>query len=214
MKAIVIGGTGATGKDLVKQLMDDSRFNEVVVLVRRPFFGKHSKLKEIVVDFEELRNYTADIQGNVAFSCLRTTLKDAGTKESQWRVDHDYQFEFASIAKENGIEAFVLLSAVGANADSSFFYNKMKGTLEKNIQKLNFNQFVVLQPGGIERTGTVRKGEKIFIKFTKALNAIGLLKSYEPLPTMRLAKAMIASYFQFKTTLKIVTLTEIKNISA
>lgn len=214
MKAIVIGGTGATGKELVTQLLEDPGFDEITLLVRRPFFGQHPKLKEIVIDFENLKKYKDIIQGDVAFSCLGTTLREAGSKNAQWRVDHDYQLEFASIAKDNGVESFVLLSAFGANAKSSFFYNKMKGTLEQNIRELNFRQFVILHPGGIERPNSTRKGEKIAINFIKALNAIGLFKGYEPLPTHRLAKAMIAAYFKFSTGYKVVAVKEIKAISA
>ncbi len=213
MKAVVIGGSGATGRELVRQLLDDSRFDEIVALVRRPYFPGHSKLNEIVVDFEKLSSHAALIQGDIAFSCLGTTLKDAGGKEAQWRVDHDYQLEFASIAKHNEVEGFVLLSALGADARSFLFYNKMKGTLENNIRKLDFKQFIILHPAGIERPGTLRKGEKFAIKLIKTLNAIGILKSYASIPANRLAKAMIASFFKFKTDYKIVTLKEIKSLS-
>ncbi len=213
MKAIVIGGTGATGKELIAQLLEDHRFDAVTVLVRRPFFSQHAKLTEIILDFEKLSDYKEHIQGDVAFSCLGTTLKEVGGKNAQWRVDHDYQLEFASIAKANGVESFMLLSAFGANTKSSFFYNKMKGTLEENIKKLDFIQLVILHPGGIERPDSNRRGEKAMIKFLKALNAIGLFKGYEPISTNRLAKAMIASYFKFKEKQKIVVLKEIMEIS-
>src|SRR5690606_25035212 len=118
MKAIIIGGTGATGREVVKQLLADERFNAVTAFVRRPYFDQHPKLTEIIVDFENLANYENDIRGDIAFSCLGTTLKDAGGKATQWRVDHDYQLAFAKIAKTNGVERFVLLSAFGANAQS------------------------------------------------------------------------------------------------
>lgn len=213
MKAVVIGGSGATGSELVRQLLGDSRFEQVIVLARRPYFEKRANLLEVVVDFEKLEQYEDQIQGDVAFSCLGTTLKNAGSKDAQWRVDHDYQLKFASIAKANGVESFVLLSAIGANENSSFFYNKMKGTLENNIGELGFRQFVVLHPGGIERPNSDRAGEKVFIGLLKIFNAVGLFKGYEPISTNRLAKAMLASYFQFKETHKIVKLDEIKRIS-
>src|SRR5690606_19085343 len=118
--------------------------------VRRHYFTPSPKLIEIVVDVERLDNHRDDIRGDVAFSCLGTTLKDAGSKDAQWRVDHDYQFEFAAIAKKNGVKSFILMSAVGANASSFIFYNKMKGTLEQNLRKLSFTRLIVLHPGGIE----------------------------------------------------------------
>lgn len=213
MKAIVIGGTGATGKELVKQLLDDSRFEEVTALVRRPYFGGHIKLKEIIVDFEKLEEYKDHIEGNVAFSCLGTTLKDAGGKEAQWQVDHDYQLKFAALAKENGIRSFVLLSATGADSKSLIFYNKMKGTLEENIQALGFDQFLTLHPGAIDRPNTTRAGEKWMTKIISSLNTIGILKSYAVISTARLAQAMIASYFTFTEVYKIVSLKEIKDIT-
>src|SRR5690606_16663925 len=101
----------------------------------------------------------------------------------------------------------------GANANSSFYYNKMKGTLEQNMKKLNLSQLVILHPGFIERPNSTRMGEKTIITALKFFNAIGLFKGYEPLPTNRLAKAMIASFFEFKEKLKIVSLKEIKVIS-
>src|SRR5690606_12901973 len=105
---------------------------------------------------------------------------------------------FAKIAKTNGVERFVLLSAFGANAQSGIFYNRMKGTLEQNIKKLGFKQLLILHPGGIERPNSTRTGEKMMIKTLKVFNAMGLLKGYAPLPTTRLAKAMITSVFEFK----------------
>src|SRR5690606_21950031 len=137
MKAIVVGGTGATGKELVAQLLEHAKFDAVVALVRRPYFKQHPKLREVIIDFENIATYLDTIRADVAFSGLGTTLKDAGSKDAQWRVDHDYQLEFATIARENGVASFVLISALGANPDSPFFYNKMKGTLEQNLRSLN-----------------------------------------------------------------------------
>ena len=213
MNALVIGGTGATGRELVAQLLEDARFDTITVLVRRPYFDANPKLIEMVVDFEKLEHYRDKIRGHVAFSTLGTTLKDAGSKAAQWRVDHDYQLAFARIAKENGVESFVLLSALGANAHSSFFYNKMKGTLEQHMQQLDFRHLLILHPGGIERPNSTRTGERVMIKALKICNAVGILKGYAPISTQRLAKAMIVSFLQFKEKHKVISLKEINTIS-
>lgn len=213
MEAIVIGGTGATGKELVKQLLNHPKFDKVTALVRRPYFGGHVKLNEIIVDFETLENYKDDIRGDVAFSCLGTTLKDAGGKEAQWHVDHDYQLKFAALTKENGVNSFILLSAAGANSASMIFYNKMKGTLEESVKALGFDTFLVIQPGAIDRPNSTRTGEKWLIKALRSLNGIGILKNYAAISTRRLALAMINAYFTYLQTYKVVNLKEIKNIS-
>lgn len=213
MKAIVIGGTGATGKELVTQLLNDTRFKEVTALVRRPYFGGHIKLKEIIVDFDKLEEYIDDIQGDVAFSCLGTTLKDAGGKEAQWRVDHDYQLKFAALCKESGVDSFILLSAAGADSKSMIFYNKMKGTLEESVKALGFNKLLIIHPGAIDRPNTTRTGEKWMIKVLRSLNSVGILRGYAAISTKRLALAMINAYFSYQETCKIVNLKEIKSIS-
>jgi len=134
MKALIIGGTGATGKDLVSLLLQDDTISEVHSFVRKTPSLVHPKLRSHVVDFEQPDTWTELLHGDVAFSCLGTTLAQAGSKEAQWRVDYDYQWQFAERCRQNGVPAFVLISAAQADAKSSMFYNKMK---ELNFKFLN-----------------------------------------------------------------------------
>ena len=127
MKALIIGATGATGKDLVTQLLADDTYSEVHCFVRKPLALTHHKLHSHVVDFEHPEVWADLLHGDVAFSCLGTTLAVAGSKEAQWRVDYDYQYAFAQQCKANGVPTFVLVSAAGAKAQSKVFYNRMKG---------------------------------------------------------------------------------------
>ena len=126
MKALVIGATGATGKDLVNQLLNDKEFDEVDIFVRKPVDIQNDKLKVHVVNFEKPEEWKDMVKGDVAFSCLGTTLKDAGSKEAQKKVAFDYQYEFAKAARENEVEDYILVSAYGANPQSKIFYSKMK----------------------------------------------------------------------------------------
>lgn len=131
MKALVIGATGATGKDLVNKLLDDKDFQEVHAFVRRPLNIDNEKLHYHVVNFENPDEWQNLVKGDVAFSCLGTTLKDAGSKDAQRKVDYDYQYNFAKAAKENEVEDYVLVSAYGANPNSKIFYSRMKGELSR-----------------------------------------------------------------------------------
>ena len=126
MKALVIGATGATGRDLVNQLLTDKDYDEVNVFVRRPLEVESPKLKTHIVDFEKPEEWKDLVNGDVAFSCLGTTLKDAGSKEAQRKVDYDYQYNFAKAAKENEVEDYILVSSYGANPKSKIFYSRMK----------------------------------------------------------------------------------------
>ncbi|SEM84274.1 NAD(P)H-binding [Chryseobacterium taichungense] len=193
MKALVIGATGATGKDLVNQLLQDKDFEEVSIFVRKPVDIHNEKLKVHVVNFENPEEWKSKVQGDVAFSCLGTTLKAAGSKEAQKKVDFDYQYEFAKAAKENNVTDYILVSAYGANPKSKIFYSKMKGELEEAVKKLHFEKITIFKPGMLERKDSDRTGEVLGSRIIKFANKLGLLESQKPLPTDILAKAMINS---------------------
>ncbi len=195
MKAVVIGGSGATGRELVLQLLADYRVESVVALVRKPFFMPDPKLKEVIVDFDHLEQYAAFIDADVAFSTLGTTLKQAGSKKKQWRVDYEYQLKFAQLARMNHVFTFVLLSSAQASPKSKFFYSRMKGMLEEKIKQLDFPKLIILRSGLIDRPKTDRRGEKIALKVIKVFNALGILKSYKPISTVDLAKVIVDRSF-------------------
>lgn len=190
MKALVIGGTGATGKDLVNVLLQNAFYSEVVVFVRRSSGIVHSKLKEIITDFDKLEELAEFINGDILFSCLGTTLKAAGSKDRQWHIDYEIPLQFAEIAKRNGVLQMVLLSAYGASATSQVFYSQLKGKLEDAVSKLMFASYIIFKPGLLERKNTDRAGERISAALLHFLNRLGLVRKFKPLPTSILAQKL------------------------
>ena len=190
MKALIIGATGATGKDLVQVLLQDPDYTQVTIFVRRATGLVHPKLIEIVTDFDKIEKVSEFIKGDVWFSCLGTTLKTAGSKEAQWHIDYDIPATFAEIAKQNGVDKTVLLSAYGASTSSRIFYSKMKGSLEEKIADLSFDQYIVFRPGLLLRDNTDRVGERISGAVLKFLNRLGLIRKFKPMPTLILAQKM------------------------
>ena len=191
MKALVIGATGATGKDLVDQLSQDPEFEQIDIFVRHRSDFHNDKITAHIVDFDRPEEWKHLVKGDVAFACLGTTLKSAGSKNNQWKIDYDYQYNFAKVAKENQVEDFVLVSSYGANPDSKIFYSRMKGELEEAIKNLKFEKTTFFKPGMLERKNSDRNGEILGLKALKFVNKLGLFKSQQPLPTLVLAKAMI-----------------------
>ena len=191
MKALVIGATGAVGKDLVQQLIEDNSVERVDIFVRREVKIPSAKLVAHVVDFDHPEAWADQIQGDVLFSCMGTTIKAAGTQEAQWKVDYTYQYEAAKAAKANGVLTYVLVSAIGANPKSKVFYTRMKGELDDAIQQLGFEGCFILRPPSLIRKGTDRFGEKAGIVAIRAFNAIGLMRNFTPMPTEAVAAAMI-----------------------
>ena len=190
MKGLIIGATGATGKDLLSQLLADDTYTEVHCFVRKPLPLTHPKLHAHVVNFETPNTWADLLQGDVAFSCLGTTLAAAGSKEAQWRVDYDYQYAFAQQCRANGVPTFVLVSAAGAKAQSKLFYNRMKGQLEDAVKALDFPRLLIFQPSILIRPNSDRGAENFSVKAIHFLNKIGLFKRYRPMPMPILAQRM------------------------
>ena len=198
MKALIIGATGATGKDLLSQLLADDTYAEVHCFVRKPLALTHPKLHAHVIDFETPEAWADLVRGDVAFSCLGTTLAVAGSKDAQWRVDYDYQYAFAQQCKANGVPSFVLVSAAGAKAQSKLFYNRMKGALEEAVKKLNFPRLLIFQPSVLIRSNSDRAGENLSVKTINFLNKLGILKRYRPMPTEILAEKILSAIHNFR----------------
>jgi uncharacterized protein YbjT (DUF2867 family) len=191
MKASIVGATGATGKDLLKILLEDDDFDRVDIFVRRDVDQRHDKLNVHVIDFDKTDEWKDLVKGDVLFSCLGTTLKAAGSKEAQWRIDYDYQYEFAKAARENGVDNYVLVSSSGASPNSFLFYPKMKGQLEEAVKRLGFSKLSIFNPPILERMGTDRSGEVLGLKVIRFANRLGLFRSQRPMPTEVLARAMV-----------------------
>tara|TARA_B100000609_G_scaffold125173_1_gene99627 strand:- start:47 stop:694 length:648 start_codon:yes stop_codon:yes gene_type:complete len=192
MKALVIGSTGATGTELTKQLIEHEEFTEVRVFVRNVPKINHPKLNVHKVDFNEISSWSDQLKGDVLFLAMGTTLKTAGSKEAQYKVDVTYQYEVAKAAAKNNVSKLILVSSVGASSNSIFFYPKIKGKLEDMVKKLNFKSICILRPPVIDRgESMMRPTERKTIAFIKRLNKFGLLVSQKPITSFFLARKMV-----------------------
>ncbi len=192
LHALVLGATGATGKEIINLLLNDDAYSKVSIFVRRKPNIEHNKLMVYEVDFSKLSNYQDLINGDVLFSALGTTRKEAGGLKQQYLVDYTYQYEFAKMASDNGVNNYSLVSSTGANEKSFFFYPKIKGNLEESVKKLKFKKIQIFQPPMlIRQPELMRSSEKTGIKFLEGLNTIGLIKSQKPLLVSTLARKMV-----------------------
>ena len=192
--AFLVGATGLVGGLVLEQLLADTYFEKVIVLTRKSLGKSNAKLKEVLVDFNKLDDYATEIKADAVFCCLGTTIKVAGSKEAFKKVDFEYPFKIAQLAKQNGTSTYLLITALGASKNSMIFYNQVKGELEDEVSKLNFDSFHILQPSLIigERTES-RTGEGIAQKLAPVFDAlmIGGLKKYKSITAVQIAKAMV-----------------------
>jgi uncharacterized protein YbjT (DUF2867 family) len=191
LTALVIGATGATGTVLVNQLIKDNQYTSVVVFSRRPLLISHARLTSHIVDFDNPQAWAHLVKGDVLFSALATTLKQAGSQKEQYKIDYTYQYQTAATAAANGVAKYVLVSAMGANAKSWLFYPRIKGELDNAVAALPFKQIHIFRPGFLLRQpDKIRPMEKLGIAIIQFFNKFGLFKSQRPLPVEVLAQKM------------------------
>ena len=191
-KAILIGATGLVGSHVLQLLLSDERYESVKVFHRRSTGISHTKLQEHIIDFDKPGKWTHLVKGDHLFSTLGTTLKKAGSKEAQYKIDYSYQYEVAKIAAENGVSAYALVSSLGASPNSSSFYPRIKGELDEAVQLLPFDNILILRPSFLDgNRNEFRLGERIGIAVAKIVCKVPGLKKYHPVKAKTVAKAMI-----------------------
>jgi uncharacterized protein YbjT (DUF2867 family) len=193
-KAIIAGASGLIGGLLIDILLQNSEYKEVVILVRKELPVKHNKLKQLVIDFDKLNDYAAEITGDVIFCCLGTTRRKTPDRAVYRKIDHDYPVQMAKIGLQNGIEQYHLVSALGANASSSTFYMRTKGKVEDDIINVGLKCLQIYQPSFLtgHRAEKNRVEERIVGVLFKLIDTLllGGLKKYRSIPAKTVAMAM------------------------
>jgi uncharacterized protein YbjT (DUF2867 family) len=193
MKAIVIGGTGLVGNLILNELLNDNDFSEVRIFVRKPTGIINTKLKETISPLKDITSLSSEIQGDVLFNSIGTTIKQAGSKEEQQRIDRDLPIIFARIASSNGVKTMVNVSSAGANLKGGF-YLRTKAEMEKGTEQYFHKSVFHFRPGLlVGNRKEFRPAEKIATVVMKVIDPIltGASKKYRSMPTDKLAKAMV-----------------------
>lgn len=133
---LVAGATGLVGTSLVEQLINHPEVAKITILVRKETGASHPKVTEKVVDFDLFSEKDLPQNVDAAFCCLGTTIKKAGSKEAFKKVDFDYVLKLGVFCQRIGINQYHVISAMGANPKAKIFYNRAKGMMEQELQKL------------------------------------------------------------------------------
>lgn len=146
-KAIIIGATGLVGLALIEQLQSSDDFESITVVVRKKTdkLDAYTKVTQFVLEDFLLLN-DEDVNGFThAFSCLGSMIKQAGSKDKFYAIDYEINAHFADLIQDKNIH-LLIVSALGANANSPIFYNKVKGQLEDYLKKLSIYKLSIFQP--------------------------------------------------------------------
>jgi uncharacterized protein YbjT (DUF2867 family) len=193
--AIVFGATGLVGKSLVEELCKSDRYGKVKIVVRRPSgLAGREKIKEFIIDFNNLKDFSDSITGNVLFLCLGTTIRKAGSISRMEMIDRDLPLEIASLASKNSVEKLAVVSSIGADPGSSNYYLRIKGEMESGLMKLKFKALVILRPSILLGNRSERRlAEDIGKILMKAIGIflIGKLSKYKGIEASKVSMAMV-----------------------
>jgi uncharacterized protein YbjT (DUF2867 family) len=194
--ALVVGATGLVGSLCLQELLKNTHYSRVLVVVRKPLELKHSKLKQLVVDFDHLEKFAKQLKAHEVYCGLGTTRKKSPTEEAYRKIDFEYVFKLARITAGNKAEKFLVVSSMGADTDSSLFYSRLKGEMEEAVSALNFKAVHIFRPSFImgEKDRRERRPmEKILEVVLKPLPFlfVGPLRKYRPIQAQTIARAMV-----------------------
>ena len=193
--AVIIGATGAVGREIVNEILSGEYYNRVYILGRSSIskLPDDNRLEKIIIDFDNI-DFDMDILENAdVFASLGTTIKTAGSKENQRKIDVDYTVNFAKLC-EGKVRSFNVVSAIGANSKSKNFYNSLKGELEDKLKEMNLRTLRIFQPSLlISKRDDNRFLEEIFMKVAPIFQFVlkGKIKKYSPIEASLLGKVIV-----------------------
>ena len=213
--AVVFGATGLVGESLVRQLCEHEDYISVTAIGRKALDFRHEKLEQKVHSLDELTE--SDIRfAHDVFCCLGTTMKKAGSKEQFEKVDFEYPMSIASLAKNQGVEHFIVISAMGASEKAVAYYSRVKGKLKTDLIKLQFPRLSIIRPSLLTGDRTeFRFGEKVGEKVLKVLGPLLVagLKKFRSIEASQVATAMIViALSEDKTPVKIYKSNELATL--
>ena len=193
--AVIIGATGAVGKEILKEILGTEYYERIYVLGRNSIsrLPEDDRLTKIVIDFENMRFDTSILDDADVFAALGTTIKIAGSKENQRKIDVDYTVNFAKLCEEK-VRSFNVVSAIGANSKSKNFYNSLKGELEDKLKEMNLGTLRIFQPSLlISKREDKRFLEELFMKVAPIFQFVlkGKTKKYITIEASLLGKVIV-----------------------
>lgn len=214
--AIILGASGLTGGLLLKKLIVDDRYESIKLFSRSSIKGLPNKVKQYIGNLLELEQFKNDFTGDEVYCCIGTTAKKTPDKSLYRDIDYGIPVATAKLAKANGINTFLVISAMGANKKSSVFYNRTKGEMEQEVLNQAIPRTSILRPSLIDgERNEQRLLEKIGLVVFKVIQPlfIGPLKKYRIINADSIAQAMLNLANTTSNTDVIITSNDIEQLA-
>lgn len=210
--AIILGASGLTGGLLLEKLLNDPSFEKIKLFSRSSVEITNPKIEEHLIDMFQLEDYSEAFVADVVFCCIGTTKAKTPDKETYKKIDYGIPVTAAKLAKQNRIKTFIVISALGADENSSVFYNKTKGEMQRDVLKQNIKNTYALQPSLIVgNRNDSRFGENVAEFFMRIFEFL-IPNKYKMIKAETIAKAMQVLVKEGYSE-KIITSDKIKGIA-
>jgi uncharacterized protein YbjT (DUF2867 family) len=213
--ALLLGATGLVGGECLKRLISNDHYRRIVVLTRSAISDdlRKAKIEHHVINFDRIDEHRSLLKADHVLCALGSTIKKAGTKDQFYKVDFTYVYEIAKASAEQGAEHFLLVSSIGANPESGFFYNRVKGELEKVLRQLPFRSISIFRPSLILGDRKESRFNEEISKWAAGIFSFAIPEKYQPIDAADIASAMLHTARANRPGVQIHESDEIKNIA-
>ena len=189
--AIILGATGLTGAHLLDLLLKDSDYDRVKVFTRKKLTNSHPKIEEHLVDLLKLSDHANEFTSDVVFCCIGTTKAKTPDKALYRAIDYGIPVEAAKLCKQNSINQFIAISALGANSKSKVFYSQLKGEMERDVLAQHIKNTHLLQPSLIVGDRKEKRMGEDFSKYFMKIFGFLIPARYKMIQAKTIAQAMV-----------------------
>ncbi|HEY2375030.1 MAG TPA: NAD(P)H-binding protein [Gemmatimonadaceae bacterium] len=211
LSVLLVGATGLVGRECLRVLLADSGFSRIVVVTRRPLSPdvRSPKLETHVVDFDHLNEYDELFTVDAIICALGTTIRQAGSRTRFRTVDYEYPLAFARLGRRHGCEHFLVVSALGANSRSRYFYNRVKGDLEESLRGLGYPRLTIVRPSLLlGPRAELRLGEEVAKRVTRWLGPL-VPRAFKPVEARAVATTIVRAAREGRSGVRVIESGEI-----
>jgi len=148
LSALLAGGTGLVGGHCLRALLDERRYERIIVVTRRDIgdAAKSPRVTQLVTEFAGIGDLRKRLRADHVFCALGTTIAKAGSQKKFREIDFEYPLRLAQLSRLNGARHFSIVSALGASSRSPFFYSRVKGEVEDGLRQMGWPSLVIMRP--------------------------------------------------------------------
>ena len=193
---LLLGATGLVGRHCLQRLIASPEVARVRMLVRHPQRSPHDKVEVCVADFNRLEQHLEWFKVDSVICALGATIAKAGSEAAFRQVDFDYPLQIAQLTHASGAKQFVVVSALGSDARSNVFYNRVKGELEDALTALGFDSLAIAKPSLLMGDRQeFRLGERVALFVTRLIRPL-IPAAWRPVHADHVAAALVDAVLQ------------------